>query len=273
MLASVPSIIVLDASYGDFSCFPTPPGSPHEGQVEQNTCTEVAAKESSSNAQSADAQSTLPVAVVCEEVGAEAGAATEPCVGTSGPVADSTETTDNTSAAPSSSLEPPLKKRRAGELLQLQRAAQFKTCADALGTLGLQKVHTNNGGVNACLMYSFLLSSGKMHPKQQKIGCASHNLAPTWNVKLVCSQDRVLSRDAFYRANELRLEAYEILLASLPEHPTDVDPQHWSYGMSKERVCACHYDIRCACCACCKLSHVLTCLRCRQNGSMKRNAS
>jgi hypothetical protein len=200
-------------------------------------------------------------------------ARTEPCVGTSGPVADSTETTDNTSAAPSSNLEPPLKKRRAGELLQLQRAAQFKTCADALGTLGLQKVHTNNGGVNACLMYSFLLSSGKMHPNQQKIGCASHNLAPTWNVKLVCSQDRVLSRDAFYRANELRLEAYEILLASLPEHPTDVDPQHWSYGMSKERVCACHYDIRCACCACCKLSHVLTCLRCRQNGSMKRNAS
>jgi hypothetical protein len=190
MLPSTSSIIVVDASSGDFSCFPTPPGSPRPSPREHDTEDNVQAQESSS-----DAQSALPVAVLCEEEGADAtlvsiGDETVHAAGTSSTAGDATNAAD-ASSAPASRITQPLKKRPVGPMLEQQRAAPFKSLADALGSLGLQKVHTETGGINCCQIYSFLISSGKMHPKQQTIGYASTNLVSACNVCLVCSLDAV----------------------------------------------------------------------------------
>jgi hypothetical protein len=108
------------------------------------------------------------------------------------PMAESLDDADETTVAEQPAQEPqPIKKRPVGPMLEQQRAAPFKSLADALGSLGLQKVHTETGGINCCQIYSFLISSGKMHPKQQTIGYASTNLVSACNVCLVCSLDAV----------------------------------------------------------------------------------
>jgi hypothetical protein len=126
-----------------------------------------------------------------------------------------------------------------GELLQAQRAMPFKDSADALGCVGLQKVNTHTGGINCCLMYSYLISSGQMKPNCQTQG---YSACTNPHSIMHISQVRALCRDAFFRVKQLRQDVHEILVASLPDTPTN-DSRDWSYNMTRERVRASNNDM------------------------------
>lgn len=76
------------------------------------------------------------------------------------------------------------RQRRVGPLATAQRAVQFKDSGDAFGSLGLRKVKTENGGINCCLMYAYMVSSGQMRPNCQTQGYACTNPHPALRISL-----------------------------------------------------------------------------------------